>query len=169
VLANQGEGVALAEIYDASDTPAVESQQLVNLSTRAFVGTGEAVLASGFVVTGSVPKRVLVRGIGPALAEFGVSGALADPQLRVFQGATVIAENDNWQVPLPASPGQTVASGAEIAAAAVATGAFALAAGSLDAALIITLGPGAYTALVSGTNGTTGAGMAEVYEIPGER
>ena len=169
VLANQGEGVALAEIYDASDEPALESQQLVNLSTRAFVGTGEAVLASGFVVTGSVPKRVLVRGIGPTLGEFGVSGPLADPQLRVFQGNVVIAQNDDWQAPLPASAGQIVASGAEIIAASVATGAFALAPGSKDAALIITLVPGAYTAIVQGANGTTGAGMVEVYEIPGDR
>lgn len=169
VVANGGEGVALAEIYDASDVPALELQQVINLSTRAFVGTGEGVLATGFVVTGSVPKRVLVRGAGPGLTSFGVSSALENPALRVFQGTTVIAQNDDWQTPTPVGAAQLAATGAELVAAATSTGAFALQAGSRDAALIVVLPPGAYTAIVNGVGDTTGAGMVEVYEIPDTR
>lgn len=152
-----GEGVGLVEIYDASDVPALETQQVINISTRAQVGAGEAALTAGFVVTGDVPKRVLIRGIGPALAAFGVAGALADPVLTVYRGSSVVAQNDNWQAPAPGS--------AEIAPAAAAVGAFALANGSADAALILTLSPGAYTATLSGVNDTTGAGLIEIYQL----
>lgn len=166
VVAQGGEGVALVEIYDASEVPALELQQVINLSTRALVGTGEAVLAAGFVVTGSVPKRVLVRGVGPGLSGFGVTGVLEDPALRIFQGGSVIAQNDDWQTPTTVSAVQSAATGAELAAAAAATGAFALQDGSRDAGLIVVLSPGAYTAIVNGVNETTGAGMVEVYELP---
>jgi hypothetical protein len=165
VVPGGGEGVALAEVYDASDAPALETQQLVNLSTRAFVGTGEAALAAGFVVTGSTPKRVLIRGIGPALAGFAVPNSLGDPVLRVYEQDRVIAQNDDWGTPLPTGSTQSAASAAELAAAATAAGAFPLSAGSRDAALIVTLPPGAYTAVVSGANDATGAGLVEVYEV----
>jgi hypothetical protein len=164
VVPGGGEGVALAEVYDASDAPALETQQLVNLSTRAFVGTGEAALTAGFVVTGSTPKRVLVRGIGPALTAFGVPSVLGDPVLRVYEQSRVMAQNDDWQTPL-----QGGATANELAAAATAAGAFPLVAGSRDAALLITLAPGAYTAVVSGANDTTGAGLVEVYEVTASR
>lgn len=133
--------------------------QLVNVATRAFVGRDEQVLIAGFVVGGTAPKRVLVRGAGPALAGFGVAGALADPELRVFAGATLRAENDQWD--RPAAGGATVA---EVSAAAAGSGAFPFAAGSADAALLVTLAPGAYTAVLEGRGGATGAGLVEVYE-----
>ncbi len=169
VFPNGGEGVALAEIYDASEVPALESQQVINLSTRAFVGTGEAVLATGFVVSGSVPKRVLVRGVGPGLSNFGVTGTLENPALRIFQGTAVIAQNDDWQTPVSVETAQSIATSAELAATATATGAFALQPGSRDAALIVVLSPGAYTAIVNGVGDATGAGLVEVYEIPDTR
>ena len=160
IEATAGDGIALAEVYDASDAPALEQQQLANLSTRAFVDTGEGALTTGFVVTGSRPKRVLIRGIGPALGSFGVPSALADATLRVYQGSTVIAQNDDWQV-----PEASAANGAEIETAAASVGAFALPARSKDAAVLLTLAPGAYTATLSGANGTTGAGLIEVYQV----
>ena len=101
----------------------------------------------------------LALAIGPSLTAFGVAGALADPRLRVFTGAALIAENDNWSI-VPADTAAT-------AQAARDTGAFALANGSKDAALILTLAPGAYTAQVSGADGaSTGVALIEVYEVP---
>ena len=101
----------------------------------------------------------LALAIGPSLTAFGVAGALADPRLRVFNGAVLIAENDNWS----ALSAETTAT----AQAAGDSGAFALANGSKDAAMILTLAPGAYTAQVSGADGTsTGVALIEVYEVP---
>ena len=162
VVANGGEGVALIEVYDAESTQ--PATQIVNLSTRGFVGTGEDVLVAGFVISGSVPKRVLVRGVGPTLNEFGVTGSLADAVLKLYQGSTVIAENDNWETPLLVNV--AAATSAEVASAALRAGAFALPPGSKDAALVVTLPPGAYSAIVSGANNGIGAGLVEVYELP---
>jgi sugar lactone lactonase YvrE len=163
VSPNGGNGVALVEVYDAET--AQPAAQLVNLSTRGFVETGDGVLVAGFVVTGAAAKRVLVRGIGPALTAFGVDGALGDAVLKIYRGNTVVAQNDDWGTPQPVA-GAPGASAAEIASAAQASGAFALTAGSKDAALVVTLAPGAYSAVVSGANNTTGAGLVEVYELP---
>lgn len=156
-------GVALLEIYDSEGPAATTSEQLVNLSTRGFVGTGEGVLVAGFVVAGEAPKRILIRGIGPALGAFGVPGTLADPVLRVTRGsaAGVVAANDDWE-----RTGAGGASPAAVQAAGAAAGAFPLAAGSRDAALLLDLPPGSYSAELSGANGGTGAGLIEVYEVP---
>ncbi|MCX6942172.1 MAG: Ig-like domain-containing protein [Verrucomicrobia bacterium] len=149
VVADAAGGVALAEIYDASGNPNADYQRLINLSTRGDVGTGENILIGGFIVTGNAPKRVLVRAVGPSLTAFGVAGAIVDPRLRVFTCAALIAENDNWSI-VPADTAATVQ-------AARDTGAFALANGSKDAALILTLAPGAYTAQVSCADGASAA------------
>jgi hypothetical protein len=153
-----GQGVALAEIYDASTSPSAEYQRLVNISTRGFVGSGDDTLIGGFIVTGNAPKRVLVRGVGPTLAQFGVTGALANPRLKILQGNTVLVENDNW--------GAGANTPAEVNAAATATSAFALDANSKDATLLITLAPGVYTAHVSSADASTGIALVEVYEMP---
>ena len=157
-------GVALAEIYDASATP--QYQRLVNISARGPVASGENVLIAGFVVTGNSPKRILVRGVGPGLAAYGVSGVLSDPILNVYRAGTIIAQNDNWETPVGVSAGQAIASAADLVAAAAQTGAFALTSGSKDAALIVVLAPGVYSAQVSGVNGATGNALIEVYELP---
>ena len=159
IVADATGGVALAEIYDASGNPNAEYQRLINISTRGDVATGENILIGGFIVTGNTPKKILVRATGPSLTACGVAGALADPRLGIFNGATRIAENDNWS----AISADTTAT----AQAARDTGAFALANGSKDAALILTLAPGAYTAQVSGADGTsTGVALIELYEVP---
>ncbi|MES2693597.1 MAG: SMP-30/gluconolactonase/LRE family protein [Verrucomicrobiota bacterium] len=163
VLANGGQGVALVEVYDAETS---QPTKLVNLSTRGFVSTGDAVLVAGFVVQGTTPKRVLIRGIGPALAGFGVAGSLTDSTLKVYQGTTLVAQNDDWGTPQAVLGGGAPATGVEIAAAAAATGAFALGGGSRDASVVVTLAPGAYSAVVAGANNSTGAGLVEVYEMP---
>lgn len=168
VVANGGDGVALAEIYDANDSPAADTQQVINLSTRAFVDTGEGVLATGFVVSGAGRQRVLIRGVGPALARFDVPGVLGNPWLRLYQKDKVVAQNDDWETPQPLSGGQNAATAAELASAATSVGAFALSAGSADAALIVALSSGTYTAVLSGANNTTGAGMVEIYQLPAD-
>jgi hypothetical protein len=146
-----GTGIALAELYDADATSA--PVQLMNLSARAFVGTGDNVLIAGFVIAGNQPKTVLLRAVGPGLTAYGLSGALAQPHLTLFDVAGAkVAENAGW------------ASDVAITQASARTGAFALAPGSNDAALLITLAPGTYTAQVSGTAGTTGIALVEVYD-----
>lgn len=163
VVANGGAGVALVEVYDAQT--AQTATQLVNLSTRGYVETGAGVLVAGFVISGDQPKRVLVRGIGPALAQFGVSGTLGDSQLKVMRGDVVVAQNDDWETPQGVAGGAAGASAGEISAAAASVGAFALPAAGRDAAVLLTLQPGAYSAVVSGAGESTGAGLVEVYEI----
>ncbi len=150
-------GVALAEVYDT--TPAASytlaSPRLVNISTRAQVGTGGDILIAGFVIGGTTSKTMLVRASGPALSAFNVTGPLPDPQLQLFGGSTMIAANDGW------------GGNAQIAAEAAAVGAFAWSSPtSADSAILITLPPGAYTAQVSGASGDTGVSLVEVYEVP---
>jgi hypothetical protein len=152
---NNASGIALVEVYDVSQN-AGALQKVVNIASRGLAGSGENTLTAGFVVSGSVPKRLLLRGVGPALGAFGVGGALVDPQLLVYRGSTVINSNDNWG---------DRADAAQIAASAASVGAFAFPAGSKDAALLINLMPGAYTVQVVGVGGTTGIALVEVYEV----
>ncbi|MBI5768012.1 MAG: PD40 domain-containing protein [Verrucomicrobia bacterium] len=126
---------------------------LKNLSTRGVVGSGADMLIAGFVVGGTSPKQVLIRAVGPTLASFGVTGALADPQLQILSGTSIVTTNDNWG----GSPA--------IVSAAASVGAFPLPATSRDSAVIALLQPGAYTAQVSGIGGTTGVALMEIYDV----
>jgi hypothetical protein len=165
VVEGAGTGTVLAEVYDAGEGAAGAARNLTNISTRGFVRTGDGVIVSGLIVGGNVPARVLIRGIGPGLAAYGVPDVLANPVLTLYRGATVLARNDDWESPLAVSPQQAAASGPEIVAANAAAGAFALAPGSRDAALVIVLAPGPYTAILSGAGESTGAGLIEVYQL----
>jgi hypothetical protein len=150
-----GTGVALAEIYDASINPNADYQRLINISSRGLVTPYDGVLIGGFIVTGNYPKALLIRGIGPSLTSFGIDGALADPALTIYQGNKVIATNEGW------------ANSAAIATAAIQTGSFALPSGSKDAAVLITLNPGAYTAQIkSAKSASSGVALIEIYEVP---
>jgi hypothetical protein len=167
ITAGTESGSALAEIYDASATAGTDTQRLVNISTRGTVDVGaDGGLIGGFVVTGNAPKKVLIRGVGPGLGAFGVAGTLADPRLAVYSGSTLVAQNDDWSVPTALTATQTAATAAEISAAAMQVGGFALGAGSKDAAVLLTLAPGAYTAQVSAANNATGVALVEIYEVP---
>lgn len=152
-----GTGVALVELYDVDTVPAYSTEKMVNISTRGQVGTGDGILIAGFVVNGATPKQVLVRGVGPTLTSQGVAGALADPVLRIVRlDKSVVRENDNWEV------GNDVNL---VIDAAAKIGAFPLPSGSKDAAILMNLPPGVYTAQLSGNGGSTGVGMIEVYEV----
>ena len=154
-LSGTGTGVALAEIYDASVNPTAEYQRLISIASRGTVTVGDGALIGGFVVVGNAPKTLLIRGVGPALTGFGVAGALADPALTIYQDSKVITTNEGW------------ANSAAIATAAIQTGAFALPSGSKDAAVLITLNPGAYSAQVkSAKNASSGVALIEIYEVP---
>ena len=143
-------GVALAEIYDVAGGSA---SRLANASSRSSLTAADGVLISGFVITGTTNGSLLVRGVGPALTQFGVTGALADPIVSLYDGTgRMVANNDNWTA-------------TSLVSSASSVGAFALVAGSKDAALTVTLTPGAYTAQVSGATGTTGGALLEIYEL----
>jgi hypothetical protein len=164
---NDSGGMALGELYDATVDPTGVTQKLINLSSRGQVGTGNGVLVCGFMVSGTASKPLLIRGVGPSLATYGLTGLLADPVLNVYNSAGVlVATNNDWGTPVGVNASQTPATAATLTSTATQVGAFPLIAGSKDAALLVTLPPGAYTAQVSGNSGTTGNGMAEVYEIP---
>lgn len=153
-------GTALAEIYDADPAGAAAGTRLSNVSARTPVGTGADVLIAGFSIAGTGGQRVLIRGVGPSLARFNVPGLLADPRIEVFNGASPIGANDNW------GEQSAGANAANIQEAATSAGAFPLDPGSRDAALVLTLPPGGYTAQLSGINGTIGVGLIEVYALP---
>jgi hypothetical protein len=161
-------GVALAEVYELDSQPAVK---LANLSARCFVGTGSQVGIAGFYVQGSQPAQLLIRGIGPALTGFGVSGALARPIVSLYDSANpaqLIASNTGWGNAPVAGPSTMAVSLRQATAADMnSVGAFGLTAGSADSAIVAVLPPGSYTAQVSGVNGTTGTALAEVYQMSG--
>ena len=143
---NAAQGVGLVEIFEATSN---EPMRLVNIATRGHVGTGDNVLIGGLIIQGDSPKTVVIRAKGPSLADFGVAGVLANPQLQLFSGPTPIASNDNWQTDervadLPVSLRPT---------------------NSSESVLVRTVQPGAYTAIVSGSGGTTGIGLVEVFEL----
>src|SRR6185295_10547668 len=140
----------------ATDAPVPAPGRLVNLSTRTKIVYLGDTFALGFNISGTQRATLLIRGIGPALAKFGVSTALAAPRLEVNQGATVIASNEGWE---------KAANAAQITTAAAGVGAFALAAGDVDAAVLLQLDPGTYTATLKGLNGTTGDVLAEIYDV----
>jgi hypothetical protein len=152
--ANGGTGLVLLEAYD-TDTSAAPTTSFINVSARGFSGTGASVLTVGFVITGTAPRTILIRGVGPTLASFGVAGALAAPQLSVSDSnQNVVGSNSGW--------GGTAA----LQAAFDAVSAFALPTTSADAAVLVTLPPGAYTAEVSGASGSTGVALLEMYDMP---
>ena len=143
-------GNGLVEIYHAGRS----APWLTNVSSRARVGTADDLMIAGLVIEGTGTYPYLIRGIGPALAAYGVTDTLADPVLEIINTATgeTVATNDNWDA----------ARAADFAAA----GAFPLTTDSKDAALRLDLPPGRYTALLRGVNGTTGVGLIEIYELP---
>lgn len=144
-------GLIVSEIYDAQGS--ANGPRLVNLSTLSLAGTGANTLTAGFTVNGTGKARLLIRGVGPELARsYGVTNVLADPRLTVYAGSTVIATNDNWD--------------AGLMGVMADLGAFALPAGSKDAALLLVVDAGGqgYTVQVSGADGGTGNALIEIYE-----
>jgi hypothetical protein len=124
--------------------------RLVNIATRAAVGGVAGSPIPGFVLNGTAERLMVVRAVGPTLSGFGVGGVLADPRFSLVRGGVIVASSDNWLA-------------ADTAAMATA-GAFALTAGSKDAAIAVPLAPGAYTAPVTAADGGSGVALLEVYD-----
>jgi hypothetical protein len=150
-------GIANANGGDGSDIGAFEvgaangvaEKTLGNIATRLQVETGENVLIGGIIVVGDVSKRVIIRALGPSLGAAGVAGALNDPTLELFEGNTLLAANDNWK-----NDGET-----EIAETGVQP------TDDREAAIVRTLEPGSYTAVLRGKGDTTGVGLVEAYDL----
>jgi len=153
VTANATSGVGLVEIYDTGGN---SGSSLINVSARMNVSSGVGALIGGFAIAGSAPKTVLIRGVGPALSQFGVPGVLADPQLTVFSGSTQVASNSAW--------GTGTSTAAQVTSVSAQVGAFPLPSGSKDAALILTLQPGTYSVQVTSASGGTGVALVEIYD-----
>jgi hypothetical protein len=145
--ANNATGVGLVEVYDLSQQA---NSRLANISTRGFVGTGDNVMIGGTIVIGATTK-VLFRAIGPSLASAGVPNALQDPWMQLYTGnGTLIMENDNWRMPQSALINATGLPPSD----------------DRESAFSLTIGPGAYTAIVRGMGGSTGIALVEAYQLP---
>lgn len=151
VTGNGGGGVVLIEAYSFNPAPGT---RLINLSARNRVGTGSDALIAGFYIGGTGAMKVLVRAVGPGLAQFGFTGTVDDPKLELYDAkGSKVAENDNWD--------------ATLAPTFAAAGAFALPPQSKDAAAVYLLSANqTYTVQVSDLKGDGGAAMVEVYEVP---
>jgi hypothetical protein len=144
--------VGLVEVYDLGQGA---NSSLANISTRGFVDTGDNVMIGGLIVGGGSggAARVIVRALGPSIP---VAGALNDPTLELHDtSGTAIAFNDNWKTRPDGSSQQ-----AEVEATALEPGS------DVESALVRTLPPGNYTAIVRGTNNNTGVGLVETYNLP---
>ena len=153
---NNTMGVALVEAYDLSPD---SNSILGNISTRSFVQTDDNVMIGGFIVEGTQPRRVILRAIGPELGQFGVPTPLSNPTLELHDSTgALIASNDNW---LNTIIGGIITSDqrAEIRSSGYAP------TDSRESAIIATLPPGSYTAIVRGVNNTTGVGLVEAYDL----
>lgn len=145
-------GVGMVAIYDADDG----DSYLRNIAARSWVGSGNLISIGGFVITGDAPKQILIRGLGPSMAKaFPLdSPLLMDPQLRLYQGATLIESNDDWG---------DAANAAEIGALPAPLPPT----DSREPAILMTLEPGLYSAHLLGTDATTGIGNVAVYDLTG--
>jgi hypothetical protein len=143
---NAGTGNGQIAVWDVETSHSM----MTYLSTQGWVDIGGGLMISGFVVNGSASKRLLIRGLGPSLANSGLLNALADPTLSVYSGSNRLATNDNW---------------ADGAAADELTTRGLQPSNAHESAIILTLGPGSYTNLLSGVSGAKGLGLVEVYDL----
>jgi hypothetical protein len=159
---NGGTGVGLVELYDLAQGA---NSKLANISTRGFVDTGDNVMIGGLIVgvgnssghsgSNGSSERVIIRALGPSLGAAGVKGALADPTLELHDGnGATLATNDNWKTASDGSSQQAAIEATTIPPS-----------NDLESALIATLVPGNYTAIVRGTKNSSGVGLVEVYNL----
>ena len=150
---NNTTGVGLVEVYDlgTASFDVLSQAQLVNISTRALVQTGDNVMIGGFIISGTNPTNVLLRAIGPELTAQGVAGALQDTTLELHDvNGALLASNDDWQTDQEQEIIDTTVPPTD----------------PRESAIVSALGAGAYTAIVQGKNATTGVGLVEVYVLP---
>jgi hypothetical protein len=154
-----GDASTQATTEEPNAAPPLPASQLSNISTRAFVQTGDNVIIGGFIVDGNAPKKVIIRAIGPELIPFGIPDPLADPTLELHDSTgALIASNDNW--------GTTIIGGIITTdqVAAIRASGYAPTNG-MESAMIVSLPPGNYTAIVRGINSTMGVGLVDLYDL----
>jgi hypothetical protein len=154
-----GDASTQATTEEPNAVPPLPASQLSNISTRAFVQTGDNVIIGGFIVDGNAPKRVIIRAIGPELIPFGIPDPLADPTLELHDSTgALIASNDNW--------GTTIIGGIITTdqVAAIRASGYAPT-NEMESAMIVSLPPGNYTAIVRGINSTMGVGLVDLYDL----
>ena len=140
-------GIGLVEVYDL-DTDG--TAKVVNISTRGFVLNGENVMIGGLIITGDNPSQLVLRGIGPSLSDFGVPNVLADPLLELHDGnGALIRANNDWRETQEVALQNTGLAPAN----------------NLESAILISVPPGNYTAILKGADGRTGNGLVEVYKV----
>ena len=143
---NDTTGVALVEAYDLDTST---NARLSNISTRGLVQTGGNVMIGGFVVQGSASKKVIIRALGPTLTTFGIANALGNPTMELRDGnANLVTSNDDWK-----------SNQAAVSATGYAPP------NNLESAIVQTLSPGNYTAIVRGVSNATGVALVEVYGL----
>jgi hypothetical protein len=142
-------GVGMVEIFEV-DHPEVP---LVAISARGQVLTGDGVMIGGFIIQGTIPRTVVVRARGPSLTASGVPNVLSDPNVQLVRSSdkAIIATNDNYT---------TAPNLAELQASGFAPS------NAFESAILVTLDPGAYTAIVNGVGGATGIAIVEVFGVP---
>jgi hypothetical protein len=141
-------GVAIVEVYDLTATDT--GSKLANISTRGKVELGDNVMIGGFILGGGQQTSIVVRAIGPSLANYGVGGALTDPVLEVYDGnGALLAQDDDWRMYQEQQLIQTGLAPTD----------------DRESAMFLILQPGAYTAIVRGKNDATGVGLVEVYNL----
>ena len=147
---NGGTGIGLVEIYDTNQA---SDSQLANISTRGFVQTDDNVMIGGFILGGSSNNTgIVVRGIGPSLAQFGLSNVLADPTLELHDGnGALLISSDDWQ--------EDPVQAAQLSAHGLAPQ------DPKESGIFASLPPGAFTAILAGKNGGTGIGLVEIYNV----
>jgi hypothetical protein len=146
---NNGTGIGLVEVYDINQAA---DSQLANISTRGFVLTGNNVMIGGFILGGNNNTHVVVRGIGPTLAQIGLSPVLVDPTLELHDGnGALLVSNDDWQ--------NDSISAAQLIALGLAPQ------DPKESGIYTSLPPGAFTAILAGKNGGTGIGLVEIYNV----
>ena len=152
---NNTTGIGLVEVYDLEPTT---NTHLANISGRAFVSTGDDVLIGGVIIRGDAAEQVLLRAIGPSLAAQGVTDALQDPTLDLYDvDGNLVAHNDNWMEEPDGTPNP--ARTAEITATGLPP------TNPMESAILTTPTPGNYTAIVRGKNDTTGVALVEAYRL----
>ena len=150
VTARNGVSPVATQDFTLRITPTPASA-LVNVSTRLVIRTGDEIGIGGFIISGTDPKKVLIRGIGPTLARYNIPNALQDPMLELHDGTTgaVLTSNDDWKVHQQAAIEATGLAPPD----------------DRESAILLSLQPGPYTVFESGKNGTTGVGLIEVYDV----
>ena len=149
---NAGTGIGLVEIYDVDQSVPLANVELADISTRGLVQTGNNVMIGGFILSNGNETSIILRGIGPSLAQSGITNPLADPTLELHDnnGALLVA-NDNWQDD-PTTAAQLIAYGLGPTS-------------PLESGIYISLPSGLYTEILAGNNDGMGVGLVEVYNI----